>query len=231
MNYKVSIFVIIAALPLLPFASLAQSPGAQRFWVKHAGALRDVMRNRDFSARIDLAALKGTPHLYALGPSEGLNAEITVFDGRPAIAVVENGTVRVKQTFPKAAFLVYSRVDRWQQVNVPATVKTAEDVEVFVAKAAGAKGIDSKKPFPFLLRGRPERISYHVVKNGDHIPFEGKGKPIEVLGIYSASHHGVFTHHGTNIHLHFRTGDDKESGHIDTLDLSLGTTLYLPSSR
>lgn len=209
-------------------AAVGVAAAAEGFWVKHVGAMRSVMRDRDFSARIDLTTLKGTPHLYALGPSEGLNAEITVFDGEPAIATVEKGAVRVSRGHPKAAFLVWARVDRWQSVPVPAAVRTAEELERFAAKAAKGRGIDAAKPFPFLVRGKAADLSYHIVRGGEHLPFEAKGASIEVLGFYSTAHHGVFTHHGTNIHLHFRTGDGKESGHIDALTLAPGATLLLP---
>lgn len=75
--------------------------------VETVGAMRDVMQKGDLSARISLDALAGLPHLYALGPLEGLKGEITIFDGVPSIATVEAGEMRVTSGFDhKAPFLV-----------------------------------------------------------------------------------------------------------------------------
>jgi hypothetical protein len=52
-----------------------------------------------------------------------------------------------------------------------------------------------------------------------------------VLGFYSNSHHAIFTHHTTNMHLHLKTLDNLLAGHIDDLILGEGMTLKLPSNQ
>ena len=69
---------------LIPAMADAEETGG--YWVKHVGQMSDVMMRKDYSAHMDLSTLKGIPHLYALGPAEGLNGEITIIDGEPSIA-------------------------------------------------------------------------------------------------------------------------------------------------
>jgi acetolactate decarboxylase len=202
--------------------------------------MRDVMQKGDFSAHIDLASLRDTPHLYALGPVEGLRGEITVFDGQPSVATVQADKVVVERRWPKACFLVYAQVAKWQTVPVPEGVRSLEQLELFVLEAATRAGLDVKGPFPFRVTGSPAIVKYHVVNKTDGRPhtmelheqakvsFQVKARPVEFLGFYSDQHHGVFTHHGTNVHVHVRTTDDKASGHVDEITLAPPSVLHLP---
>ena len=52
---------------------------------------------------------------------------------------------------------------------------------------------------------------------------------VRLVGVYSEHHHGVFTHHGTNMHIHVLTEDGRQSGHLDSLRLAPGGTLLLPA--
>src|ERR1041385_206454 len=196
---------LVAAAAVLLAAGMTEAEEAGGFWVKHAGQMSDVMMRKDYSAHMDISTLKGVPHLYAMGPVEGLNGEVTVLDSEPSIATVEAGKVSTAKRYPRAAFLVYGQAANWQQVAIPATIKTDRELEGFVAKAARSKGVDVDKPFPFLVKGTPAEIGFHVVKAGEHVTFTIKAKAVQILGFYSSHDQGVFVHHGTNIHLHFVT--------------------------
>lgn len=52
-----------------------------------------------------------------------------------------------------------------------------------------------------------------------------------MLGFYSDSHHAIFTHHTTNMHIHLKTIDNKIAGHIDGLELGKGMILKLPDTK
>ena len=49
-----------------------------------------------------------------------------------------------------------------------------------------------------------------------------------MVGFYSDAHHGIFTHHSTNMHIHMKTGDHKVAGHVDDLTLGPKMILKLP---
>lgn len=65
-----------------------------------------------------------------------------------------------------------------------------------------------------------------------HINAGLKGKimneNIEIIGFYSDSHHRIFTHHTTNVHMHFKSQNDKLAGHVDTIKLGRRMILKLP---
>jgi len=208
--------------------------------VRWVGEQRLVVREGDLSGRIDLETLSKLPHLYAVGPVEGLKGEVTIFDGLPFITHVDNKNVAVDRSFRhKACFLVYAQVDRWQQVLVPESVKTASELEQFVWRAAFER-LDVSKPFPFLVKGKPARVQFHVVNKTDDLPhnpeqhekvkirFELKDRSVEIVGFGSDKHEGVFTHHGSKSHMHVKTSDGTIGGHVDGLELKGGMTLFLP---
>lgn len=210
--------------------------------VHHRGALRNMMHQGDISAKADLQELQDREHLYALGALDALKGEILVWDGTPYIASASGGEVVIDHTFDrKATLLVYAEVSDWAQVAVPDTVDTYIALETFIAQAAAKKGLDTEAPFPFLLKGQPAMVDWHVIDwpEGDtehtHEKHQRSGPhgtlqqgSMDILGFYSKHHTGVFTHHTTNMHLHFRTHDGRLVGHIDNLEPAGGMKLFLP---
>jgi len=56
------------------------------------------------------------------------------------------------------------------------------------------------------------------------------GEHVETIGFFSRHHRGVFTPRDSNLHVHFRTGDGRASGHVDGIELPARTRLLLPES-
>lgn len=91
-----------------------------------------------------------------------------------------------------------------------------------------------------MVEGVPEMTRFHVVNKTDDAPhsmathkdiqvaFAVERQPVRMLGFYSDKHHGVFTHHGSNTHVHVETLDRRMSGHLDEVRFDAPTTLYLP---
>jgi hypothetical protein len=52
------------------------------------GSLRQAVMMGKRTALLDLRTLKDRPHLYGIGPIEGLAGEATIANGRPALARV-----------------------------------------------------------------------------------------------------------------------------------------------
>ena len=90
----------------------------------------------------------------------------------------------------------------------------------------------------------PKSFDWHVInwKDGDtehshekHINSGLNGtienRQVEMLGFYSDSHHAIFTHHTTNMHIHVKTVDTKIAGHVDGLTLGKGMVLKLPGTK
>lgn len=212
--------------------------------VEHAGSLGEVFSGKDLKGKVLLGALIARPNLYALGPLEGLRGEILIWDSVPYVSSVRNGAVIVeKRPSARAAFLVWAQVREWQEVAVPDNVRSYEELERFVAQALAAVNPNGAGSFPFLLKGEPAKVAYHVVNLPDdggpatHDRVEATdhrevitGRQVEILGFYSTGHKGVFTQHSTNMHLHVKTVGADRMGHLDDIVLRGGARLYLPQT-
>ncbi len=200
------------------------------------------MHQADISAVSDLKNLKGLENVYALGALENLKGEIQIFNGDVLNTMVVEGSIAFDRTLDKkATLLVYADVKKWTSLLVPDSIDTKQDLEQFIASSASGIGIDTENPFPFLVEGHADSISWHVIdwKDGDtehshqkHIQSGLSGiihdRDVEMIGFYSNSHHAVFTHHTTNMHVHFRTQDRLLAGHVDNVIPGNKMTLKLP---
>jgi acetolactate decarboxylase len=208
------------------------------------GAQRETIMNGKLAAALDLRTFAYHKHLYGLGPLEQLRGEATIADSRPALARVgPEGMVKVAQSFDAGVpFFVWAEVPRWVETPIPAEIRSFADLEGFVPQAAAAAGLDTKKPIPFLLNGRQDRIEFHILNrigDGAHdmemhekikVCFELAEVEATIVGFHSTRHRGVFTPGDSNIHIHFQTRDNSQSGHIQKLAIGNGATLCLPAA-
>jgi hypothetical protein len=207
------------------------------------GVQHETIMNRKLAAALDLRTLADRAHLYGLGPLEQLRGEATIADSRPALASVSShGMVEVTQSFDAGVpFFVWAEVPRWIEVPSPAEIRSFEDLEHFVPRAASAAGLDAEKPLPFVVNGRQELIEFHILNRiGDaphnmemhekiKIKFELAKTEATIVGFHSTRHRGIFTPGDSNIHIHFQTPENKKSGHIQKLELGEGNILSLPT--
>jgi acetolactate decarboxylase len=213
-------------------------PVARVAW---AGAQRDVLAG-DLRATVGLTELQHLPHLYALGPLEGLTGEISVFDGVPAIARVRAGDVTVDcESGARACFLVYADVPSWQWTTVAAPLDGKDLTSEVPQRAAGNGVASAGAPLAFLLRGMATELVYHVLDKQDglsHSPerheaikvrFTLRDREVEVLGFHSSAHRGIFTPADSDIHMHFRSLDGRASGHVERLAMAPGWALGRPA--
>jgi acetolactate decarboxylase len=208
------------------------------------GAQRETIMNGKLAATLDLRTLADRRHLYGLGPLEQLRGEATIADSRPALARVgSHGMVKVTQSFDAGVpFFVWAEVPRWIEVPIPAEIRSFEDLERLVPRAAATAGLDAEKPLPFMVNGRQDWIEFHILNRiGDaphniemhekiKVKFELVKTEAKIVGFHSTRHRGVFTPGDSNIHIHFQTRDNNQSGHIEKLKIGDGATLYLPAA-
>jgi len=216
----------------------------QPFEVKYKGALKNIMHKGDLSSKIGLIELRDIQNIYALGAVENLKGEIQIFNNKPFNTYVQEGELKIDSSYTKqATLLVYASVTDWVSIPIPNAVVTLHDLEKFIKKAASENNIDTHKPFPFLVEGTAKEIDWHVIdwKDGDqehthkkHISsgLNGtlKNVEVELLGFYSNSHHAIFTHHTTNMHIHMKSTSGNIAGHVDDLELGTNMTLKLPNT-
>jgi hypothetical protein len=142
--------------------------------VEYVGAQKDIFKSGKASCVVSLEDLASRKSLYAMGPIDGLDGEITVFDSKPYITQVRGADYIAENTWKhEAFFLVWTEQENWNVIPVSSTVKGYVDLQNFVKDQAQAAGIDVTKLFPFLiLSGTPSLIKWHI--NVDRTD----GKPI-----------------------------------------------------
>ncbi|MFK7781471.1 acetolactate decarboxylase [Psychroserpens sp.] len=213
------------------------------FKVEYSGALKNIMHKGDISSKVELKKFETIEHFYALGAIQNLKGEIQIFDSKPYNTMIVDSSVTFDNSFDKnATLLVYASISKWKTFKIPENIITYKELELYIYKTAINNQMKVDEPFPFLLEGKPKHIDWHVInwKDGDtehshekHINsgLNGrlKNRQVEMLGFYSDSHHAIFTHHTTNMHIHLKTVDNQLAGHVDGLKLEKGMILKLPN--
>ncbi len=101
--------------------------------VEYVGAQREIFKSGKAASVVSLEDLAGRKGLYAMGPVDGLDGEITVFDSKPYITKVRGKDFTLDNTLKHGAFfLVWTEQTKWKDVPVPDTVKGYVDLQKFV---------------------------------------------------------------------------------------------------
>ncbi len=238
--------IIYSCLLGIAFISCDKNPSKDaQYEVEYRGALKNIMHKGDLSAPLELNSLKDIKHLYAIGAVEKLKGEILILDGVPFISSYENNELTMKRTFnKKATLIVYASVDKWVSFKIPEHINSYATLENHILQVAKAHGIDTYTPFPFLIEGIAKSIKWHIINwpendtehtHQKHMQAGLNGQihkqAVELLGFYSNAHHGIFTHHSTNMHLHVKTKDNNLAAHVDALELGKKMILKLPNIK
>lgn len=239
--YSLLIFFIVACKRKKGFINNNEV----NYKVEYKGALKNFMHKGDISAKTALKELEKLKHVYALGALENLKGEIQIFDNKSYNTIVVDSVLTFDNSFEKkATLLVFASVNKWKSISIPTVVVSHEQLEKYIEQEAKKNQIDTDEPFPFLIEGSPKSFDWHVInwKDGDtehshekHINsgLNGslKNTPVDILGFYSNSHHTIFTHHTTNMHMHVKTLDNSIAGHLDNIILGERMTLKLPDNE
>lgn len=237
--------IFILLMPLLLLACQDKRSHEASFEVRYAGALKNMMHDGDISANVSLDSFTSYKHLFALGAFENLKGEIQIFDGKAYNSYVDSDSVLIDTSFSKKATLfVYAQVKAWKAVSMPSFVKNMKQLEGFIETTAKSENIDIAGPFPFRISGQVASADWHVIdwENGDtehthekHIKSGRYGtlnhEAMDILGFYSRSHHAIFTHHSTNMHMHMLLNNKRLAGHLDNIVPGSNMILYLPVNK
>lgn len=222
---------------LLAWAALGQ---AQQ--VHTAGAARNVMMGTDLSNQVQLDTLLAKPHLYALGPFDDLQGELTVFDGVAYLSAAPAAGVQTSVApTARAPFLAYAYVPNWEAYVLDRSISGLKDLEALVDSLGQAHGYGADEAFPFRLSGTWASADYHIIMrdrseeahsheahNEAKVKFSERAVPADLVGFFSRHHEGVFTHRGQYIHVHLLKSDRSVTAHLDGLRSDGPFTLYLP---
>ena len=210
--------------------------------VRWVGAQRDVLAG-DIGGRVELETLSSVPHLYGLGPLEGLRGEVSIFGGAPSIARIERDTVVTAASWSaRACFLVWAQVPAWSERARDSAPAGLDGIEREAVALAREMGLDPDRPLPFRVRGSAVQATFHVLDKRDGLPHNPERHEqakvrraleraeVELVGFYSRRHRGIFTPGESNVHVHLQTEDGRISGHLETIRLAPGARVEVPAA-
>lgn len=208
--------------------------------VKVLGAMKNMMMNGDLSAHADIDTLNNI-HLYGLGPVADLKGEIVILDGKVFSTTKDsNKLLNQQDKVSKAAFLVYSSIEKWKAVSINAIINNYAELEKLVATTARKNGYDTEQPFAFKISVVPSKATYHVIDwkkevehtmdNHKQFAYSGEiiNSQVTMLGFYSTHHQSIFTHHTTYMHIHILDERTSVVGHLDDVQVNGSVTIFLP---
>ena len=206
--------------------------------VKIAGAMKNVMWKGELASIIQMDTIGDRNGLYGIGPLAGLRGEILINDGRSFQSkVLFDSTMIVEETDQIGApFFVYANQKNWIKQELPRDIESIEVLERYLE----GKTAHINQPFVFKLEGSIHSGLIHIQNlapgtkvSSPEEAHQGQVKyplgkeEVEIIGFYSKSHHGIFTHHDTNMHLHLINKDEQKMGHVDEVECNK-MYLYLP---
>ena len=203
------------------------------------GAMKNVMWKGELGSRIKLDSISNKTGLYGLGPERELRGELLIIDGQSYVSrVTSDSTITVGKSYEVSApFFVYANVTKWNEIKLPSTIKSIQDLDKFIDEHTA----EYKRPFAFKLDGTVSKATIHVqdLPEGTKVSSpadahqgqfneELENQEVAIVGFFSTEHKGIFTHHDSNVHMHLITKDKLKMGHLDVLAMDQ-MTLYLPT--
>lgn len=192
------------------------------------GAMRNVMWQGELAAKLRLDSLiEEGNHLYGIGPLEGLQGELLVWDDTVYVSkFLSHDSMQVFiDSQAGAPFFVATQNPRWELLDGPDSIRSIKDLEQFLYAE-----FDTSARFAFQIEARVEYAEIHLqdLAPGTKVrsPRQAhagqknyilKDRDVRLLGFYSTSDQGVFTHHDSFLHLHLISQDQRWMGHLDSV--------------
>ena len=193
--------------------------------VNSISAMKNVMWKGELEAKVKLDTLQPKTGLFGIGPLEGLSGEITIYDGQVYVSTINDDNLIEVKINPEvgAPFFVYANAYVFEEINLPKAVSNLKQLNDFLSKK-----YDRKHAYVFKLIGEIQSGKIHVQNlppntkvsspkeaHQGQVDFEIGKTAVEMIGFYSNSAKGIYTHHDTNIHVHLISQDKNMMGHCD----------------
>jgi acetolactate decarboxylase len=210
------------------------------------GRLSDVMQQGRTGPAVWLRKMGDDPSLVGIGAMSGLRGEVAVIDGRVWLGYATDATSSHGRELggadETAAFLTVASVPEWRTFSL-ATSVLHDGIERRLEKLARDVGLDAARPIPVVITGRFLNLRYHVadgrgmppgrpISERDLLAASSKGNVEDtdgvLVGFFSTGTHPAILHPGSRLHLHVVLPGKPEIGHVDHVDLDVGTRVRLP---
>ncbi len=211
------------------------------------GALRAMFHQGQTGPMVTLDKLLPDPSLYAVGALTELSGEVTIVGGKTFLSFPDGDKARTEtpsKPNDAATLLVSASVPAWRSVTTEEAI-AFKDIDEAIGKLASAARMNLDHRFPFLLEGEFIDLHWHVIdgkrlsKNSkshkDHlaaaVQVKTKKATAVLIGFYSKTDQGVFTHMGSYTHIHCVMETPAATGHVDHMIIPAGTTVKFPAAN
>ena len=135
--------------------------------VHYYGEQGEIVASGKTEGILPINDMSGTNGAYGIGACEGLDGEITVFEGKPYVTRVRgDGFIVENNQYSKAIFGAWTKNMQWGNEPVPVEVRNYYDLQLFIKSCSIDAGIGTRStPFPFLLEGKPAELNWHINVN------------------------------------------------------------------
>ncbi len=242
--------ILTGVLLISATASSEHNPATDKpvIWsgdVQVYGALRAMFHEGQTGTTVSLDTMLPNPNLYAVGALSDLAGEITVAGGQVYVSrpkgIKHTDTEILTQTYAGATLLVAAEVPAWNSFTIEQSIQF-EDLDEEIARLALAAGHGLDRRIPFLVEGVVEDLEWHVVDGSrlsgggtthqDHLAAAVTSRldhiTATLIGFYSQTDQGVFTHMGSTTHIHCLTTSPLATGHVDSVRIPAGTRIKFP---
>lgn len=224
------------------FYSLSLSAVSFSQQVQTVSAMKPVMMGRDLSNHLYWDTLT-KENLYAIAPLGRIEGEVTVLNGEFYVSRVDaQGQEGVTHSSKiHSPFAVFAYVNNWKAVEWKGTITSEEHLQQVIQQVAKENGIDTEQAFPFRVLTRFKQMKYHIISkpaeeethnhelhNLAKKHYVAQNVQGELLGFFSKTHEGVFTHRGHWIHTHFVSESRLHSGHVEDFRTKGKVIILLP---
>jgi alpha-acetolactate decarboxylase len=191
---------------------------------------------------VNLDAVVPGPHAVGLGALSELRGEVTILDDRVWYSYPD-GAAKIKTLVgpargESAALLVVADVESWESIRIEEALDMA-GLEQRLTQIATER-FDGQA-FPFLVEAVFPSLQIHII-DGERVESGASHEqhrkaavtlapekvPATLVGFYSDSHQGVFTHHSQRTHIHAVIDEPLATGHVDGVELPVGAILKVP---
>lgn len=244
-HFRLLTFMLASNIALPAMLGCAHS---QRNWdgkVEQWGTMFEVLGQGQSQGRVEIKDALRRPNAVGLGALEGLQGEVTVLDGHSWVSVgaPESPGACAESPDHQAALLAIAHVPMWVESPLASEIGPQEFDSVIRERAIAA-GVDTERPFPFMINGRLS-VEAHVVSGScphagassgaaepKRISFTTSEESGTLVGFYAEHGEGSLTHHGSNTHVHVvLLNSDPRCGHVDSVTVAAGSIIQFPRAH
>lgn len=206
----------------------------------------DLMTQGKTGPAVWLRKMSDDPSLVGIGTLSALRGEVAVVDGKVWLGYATDPTSSHGRALDgadeTAAFLVVASVPEWRTFTL-ATGELDGGIARRLEKLARETGLDARRPIPVVITGRFLNLRFRVadgrgmkpgrpISEQELVGASSKGDAADadgvLVGFFSTAPNPVIFHPGSPLHLHVVLADKPEIGHVDHVDLDVGTRVRLP---